>query len=282
MKNLWLTMACLAIAACVGIPTMGFANCPAPGMTWQEKGDQDKEEAQDEDEDADDDEELTPKEEFRAMAKEYKSAMTKFRKAYATAEKDERRAVVDELYPNPADFAKKMIEFAKANADDEAALDALSWVVTRVRNGAAADQALDIMLTDHIKSEKMFAICGMLAFKPASEENEAALQRLIDESPHDNVKGMATMSMANYLKRNKSKDMDRIEALYQTVLDQYGDVKVRATTLAKRAEGALFEIRNLQIGMVAPNIEGSDFDGVEFQLEDYRGKVVVIDFWGDW
>ena len=49
-----------------------------------------------------------------------------------------------------------------------------------------------------------------------------------------------------------------------------------------RAEGMLFKRERLQIGMVAPDIVGPDIDGVEFRLSDYRGKVVVIDFWGDW
>jgi peroxiredoxin len=34
--------------------------------------------------------------------------------------------------------------------------------------------------------------------------------------------------------------------------------------------------------MVAPDIESEDLDGVKFKLSDYRGKVVVLDFWGDW
>ena len=29
-------------------------------------------------------------------------------------------------------------------------------------------------------------------------------------------------------------------------------------------------------------IEGVDLDGVPFRLSDYRGKVVFLDFWGDW
>lgn len=36
------------------------------------------------------------------------------------------------------------------------------------------------------------------------------------------------------------------------------------------------------IGDMAPEIEGPDLDGVNFKLSDYRGKVVVLDFWGDW
>jgi len=35
-------------------------------------------------------------------------------------------------------------------------------------------------------------------------------------------------------------------------------------------------------GNVAPDIEGTDLDGVAFKLSDYRGKVVFLDFWGDW
>ena len=27
---------------------------------------------------------------------------------------------------------------------------------------------------------------------------------------------------------------------------------------------------------------GEDIDGVPFKLSEYRGKVVVLDFWGDW
>jgi len=37
-----------------------------------------------------------------------------------------------------------------------------------------------------------------------------------------------------------------------------------------------------EIGNQAPEITGEDIDGVAFKLSDYRGKVVVLDFWGDW
>ncbi len=36
------------------------------------------------------------------------------------------------------------------------------------------------------------------------------------------------------------------------------------------------------IGQMHPEITGPDTDGVEFNLSDYRGKVVMVDFWGDW
>ncbi|MEO1526402.1 MAG: SUMF1/EgtB/PvdO family nonheme iron enzyme [Planctomycetota bacterium] len=39
---------------------------------------------------------------------------------------------------------------------------------------------------------------------------------------------------------------------------------------------------SLVVGSVAPDIVGEDLDGVSFKLSDYRGKVVLLDFWGDW
>ena len=37
-----------------------------------------------------------------------------------------------------------------------------------------------------------------------------------------------------------------------------------------------------EVGKVAPEIEAEDVFGATFKLSDYRGKVVVLDFWGDW
>ena len=54
------------------------------------------------------------------------------------------------------------------------------------------------------------------------------------------------------------------------------------TTFAERAKGVKHELQNLQVGLPAPEIEGEDLDGVAFKLSEYRGKVVVLDFWGNW
>jgi hypothetical protein len=36
------------------------------------------------------------------------------------------------------------------------------------------------------------------------------------------------------------------------------------------------------IGKPAPEISGEDGDGRSFRLSDYRGKVVLLDFWATW
>jgi predicted Zn finger-like uncharacterized protein len=38
----------------------------------------------------------------------------------------------------------------------------------------------------------------------------------------------------------------------------------------------------VEVGNKAPEIAGEDLDGKKFKLSDYRGKVVLLDFWGNW
>jgi len=38
----------------------------------------------------------------------------------------------------------------------------------------------------------------------------------------------------------------------------------------------------VRVGELAPNIEGEDLDGRPFSLREYRGRVVVLTFWGHW
>ena len=90
--------------------------------------------------------------------------------------------------------------------------------------------------------------------------------------------------MPYFKKLAATKDED-IEKLLKSAADKFGDVEYQGKTIGEVAKRELkvMEIqRNLQVGKVAPDIEGPDIDGVNFKLSDYRGKVVMLDFWGDW
>ena len=52
--------------------------------------------------------------------------------------------------------------------------------------------------------------------------------------------------------------------------------------MGARAEKELFAIRHLSVGRLAPEIEGEDVLGSAFKLSDYRGKVVLLTYWGHW
>ena len=73
---------------------------------------------------------------------------------------------------------------------------------------------------------------------------------------------------------------------FERVVNEFDDVtypKPRAQTpLGQIARGELFELRNLVVGKVAPEIEGQDLDGQTLRLSDFRGKVVALAFWATW
>ena len=51
---------------------------------------------------------------------------------------------------------------------------------------------------------------------------------------------------------------------------------------AKDLQELILEHLTLGVGAVAPEIVGKNLDGNEMRLSDFRGKVVVLDFWADW
>src|SRR5262249_47325115 len=123
-------------------------------------------------------------------------------------------------------------------------------------------------------------------------DGEKKLRTVLEKSPHKNVQGVACFSLAQYLKRyserpgqkpEQAENMRKeAEELFERAAAKYGDVPLANKNLAELTKVELFEVRNLAIGKAAPEIEGEDIDGKKFKLSEYKGKVVVLDFWGHW
>jgi hypothetical protein len=80
----------------------------------------------------------------------------------------------------------------------------------------------------------------------------------------------------------KAKDADE---LYKKAVAYFAEgAKKYASNaaMAGQLRDGLYLLEKLSIGKTAPEIEGEDIDGKQFKLSDYRGKVVVLDFWGNW
>ena len=80
------------------------------------------------------------------------------------------------------------------------------------------------------------------------------------------------------------------QAMFERAIKDYGNVIYRRSsgegdrtvTVGDAARSALHELRDLAIGKVAPEIEGTDIEGRPLKLSDHRGKVVVLTFWATW
>lgn len=250
---------------------------------------------------------------FATAMREYSTAMRKAKSS------KERQEIYESSYPNPRDYVAPMLELAKEFPESETAPQALMWIVQRNRGGELADEARQLLLNNHIDSESLAEIALAMMYEKPTAENESVLTQLTEESPHQRVQGIAAYveafnlnkgleslarldedepDLQNYLKDASSKlvalhengktdDGHTVESMFENIIDQYGDVVLfergdSVITVGAKAEGALFEARHLAIGKVVPDIEGEDLDGTEFKLSEYRGKVVMLDFWGDW
>jgi hypothetical protein len=216
-------------------------------------------------------------------------------KGYEAAKTDAERSKVIEKYGKTRDeVVAAAVDMARNNPKDPASLEALTWVITGgIGWGPDTAKAFDLILRDHIQSDKLEQVCLIAGIFSHDKVSERFLRALLDTSPHRSMRGLACLSLARNLKfqaararYEKKPDADQLvkeaEAAYERAAADFADVRYRDRKVGERAKAALFEMRNLVVGMVAPDIEGEDIDGKKFKLSDYRGKVVLLDFWGHW
>src|SRR5438132_13988151 len=133
----------------------------------------------------------SPADQYQAVVKEYEAAQQEFSKVYNAAKTDEERQKLSDKYPQPKAWSRRLLELARKNSKDPAAADALVRVVTNERHGEDLDEALGLLLSDHIGSEKLGQAAQMLVYSNAKEP-ERALETILQKNPHHEVKGKAT------------------------------------------------------------------------------------------
>ena len=157
----------------------------------------------------------------------------------------------------------------------------MSLMNSRTLKPMTKAEATELLIANFGDSEKMADLAMGMTRGPISATNVELLENLLEESEFDSVKAATSFALGKHFSAN-SGTKDKGMKLLKSIVEKYPDVKIGRTNLAKTVEGEIFEAENLQIGMNVPDIVGEDVDGVEFKLSDYKGKVVVIDFWGDW
>ena len=211
------------------------------------------------------------------------------------------------------------MRLVRANPSDPAVVEALTFVIDTARRGPgdASYQAMEILL-DHVRDPGIGSLCGRIFHYGHFPVAEALLRSVMETHPNRDDRGQACYSFATYLRLQaqmvrrirerperldeyvherhrestrrlvKEADPEAIEKRAQTLLERviadFADVKYwyDRRPLGAIAEGELFAARTVSVGKLAPEITGKDHEGHEFSLSEYRGKVVVLTFSGDW
>lgn len=215
----------------------------------------------------------------------------------------------------------RVLDLARAHPDDPAVPEALGFVIRTARAGPSdrSRGALQILARDHARSPGMGTLGRWtfhLFFMP---EVEALSRAVLAENPIREERARACYNLAYHLRykadlrerfrrspaplddypepwrrplverflRDEDPEADRreAEALLGRCLAEFADVRLDPDDprpIGLIAQGELSAIRDLAIGRVAPEIRGADAEGAPFRLGDYRGKVVVLTFSGNW
>jgi hypothetical protein len=252
----------------------------------------------------------TPAEQVKALTKEFQGAMDAYQQALRDLQAKQAKT-------RPEAYTKRFLDIAEKNPKDPAAVEALTWVLQHTPGrDPSRERAVELLKRDHLESANLAPVFEALSRGYDKASRELALEAL-KKNPHREVQARACLMLAERLdqslkmqeqfkerppvvqtyERILGKDVvvdiqqldpekatKEIEEFYEKVADKYADLKdPQYGTLGKLARKKLDTLRHpITIGKPAPDIEGEDVDGKAFKLSDYKGKVVLLDFWGHW
>lgn len=206
----------------------------------------------------------------------------------------------DPMSPHPRDeFLPRVRKYAEQRGGQSGAIPPLAWLVTHEfrfpmgnSSGENAKWALERLGRDHVADPviKDHLDGFQISILSVSEESMLSfLDAVAAKSPDKEARGRARLAAGVILSDDSllreamsgtsggSKRMTRAEKIFRALVENYA-----GTDIADEAEGHLFVMDYLQIGMQIPKTVGKDVDGKEIKLSDYRGKVVLVVFWATW
>ena len=186
-----------------------------------------------------------------------------------------------------------VLKRAEKDEKDQLSGDLLGWIASNSVPQGKVSQIIEKATTlliekspDHPALER---VCQGLARSP-SPQNAEALKKIIEKASNMRVKAEASLALGQNFSTqldnvgDNQEQIDKIAAEADKYLAQAVELFDKEKLSAKKesAEKELKAFRTLRVGKEAPEISGKDLDGKDFKLSDYRGKVVLLDFWGNW
>ena len=184
------------------------------------------------------------------------------------------------MRPDYGHVAEKALAYAREFAGTDDAVDFLVMVLNLDQQRARP--ALETLIRDHLDSPKMAKVGSMIPYfdRLVSKEFAQEATAKLTKSKSVDVRGWATLAMYSEIIASSDRDGHAYKAARAKLMAAAGEVTDRS--LAAQITGAIDEREKFGVGCRAPDIQGVDLDGVAFKLSDYEGKVIFLDFWGDW
>ena len=224
---------------------------------------------------------------YRAwVAAEQKKQKEAVDKALAEAKSGGRSAIpaMRMRFPPTDEHLFSFQAAARDHAGTPEAVPFLMWIVKFGEpDSAASGLALGTIMAVHDESEALSELPGLLKrFKRAlgADAVVAMLRRIEDQSSSAEVSALAVLARVEDVVKSAPTDSAAYKAAREDLM--FAASSVNDTELRARMEGTVAAREGLGVGAEAQDIVGVDLDGVGFKLSDYKGKIIMLDFWGDW
>ncbi|WP_397568129.1 trypsin-like peptidase domain-containing protein [Schlesneria sp. T3-172] len=230
---------------------------------------------------------LDPK--VKVIQDEYQRSFEEFEVRLKTAQTaEEVQKIITSNNPARRDVPR-LIKIASENPKTPAAYQALVLSLAMLRQyfpestaTSPMQQVTTQLLRDHL-DEKSIVTAVVLAGTFELASTKAFLSEVINRSTDKDVQGIACLFLAKSLiASDKSAPKKEGVRLLERIVNEFSEVMIRDVPIVEDAQRMLFAELHLSIGAEAPEIIGRDAEGNEFKLSDYRGKVVMLDFFADW
>ena len=221
---------------------------------------------------------------YAALHAEWEQGFTAWKDELKAARKHGNSKEVKERHPAKTFYAR----FATLDTSGEGL--ALLWMAVNVDDAFDDRDEVDRLkqgLWKRVVAEQATAewageIAPQLAKQKRWLESEGVQQALFvlaEQATEAEVAADALARAADLLDRRSSTPEQKAKAkqLRDRILKDYP-----GTLPAIELAGDAYRENNLTLGKVAPDFDAVDVEGVAFKLSDYRGKVVLLDFWGFW
>ena len=252
-------------------------------------------------------EEVTPKSQLKEIKSDLMDGIRSLSEEYYTAESDdEKAAVVAKRRKMEKEAIVKALDVYRDNDNEKVNVRSMSDLARQTK-GDARRMLLETAVELHADAADIKRLMSAVGREPAPE-NIDFLVALQNKSTSDETKAWADYYHANHAIALRELSEERKSSLAKTYGESYlkladswagEEGEARVLSLLERCEKSFAEVETdnqmlktmvasaragmkLAVGKVAPDIVGEDLDGVAFKLSDYRGKVVMLDFWGDW
>jgi thiol-disulfide isomerase/thioredoxin len=229
-------------------------------------------------------------EEIRSQIDTYEKAVRANTQRIIDAQTEQERALYRSTIPSADPFAAQVLQLIQTHPQDPAVSHGLNWLLTQCLHLPQGATALQLLTERHAALAGIArAVKGLAECSP--DLAIPALNAVLQKNPHPDEQAAALFALgAHHFKAFEAApnpgagiaSRQQAEQLFQRLITDFPQVAIQGLPLSHEAASMLFEIQNLSVGAQVPEVSGTDHLDIPFKLSDYRGKHVVLIFWGDW